>query len=218
MRKIKWFGDTGASWHMIGRKYLSKAQIKNAIATNRMVKLATANGTISTNLRVPLKTDVISDQVNPLLIDECPPILSIGQLCMETGYSFYWPAGKKPFLVNRKGKRIEFKIEDNCPYLADNGEIAYPSTVSKGQPSCLTVKVGEVELNNTWKRIDRDEYICYWRLMKKQSNHHYPFPTSKDKADVAWLRTENIGTRTGTTFSSKTLQAPRPPFRQVNVL
>ena len=76
LRKIKWLGDTGATWHMIGRNSLLSHQNKN-ITHGDPVRLATANGSITTNLRVGVKPAKLSQNIAPLLVDKCPPILSV---------------------------------------------------------------------------------------------------------------------------------------------
>ena len=75
LRKIRWLGDTGASWHMIGKQNLKEDELRNARPSDRKVQLATANGTITTDLCVDVKPTSISLKQGPLLIDKCPPII-----------------------------------------------------------------------------------------------------------------------------------------------
>ena len=58
----------------------------------------------------------LKDHVYPLLLENTPAVLSVGQMCMLYGYSFYWRSGCKPTLVLPDGSEIELTVESFVPY------------------------------------------------------------------------------------------------------
>ena len=50
------------------------------------------------------------------LLPKVPPILSLGLLCLEHGFSYHWPNAMPPFL-KQKQKRTECAVVKNCPFV-----------------------------------------------------------------------------------------------------
>jgi hypothetical protein len=51
------------------------------------------------------------------VLPSAPAVLSIGQRCLDHGYSFRWPAGKLPHFFTPSGVKVKFIVEDYIPYL-----------------------------------------------------------------------------------------------------
>ena len=43
--------------------------------------------------------------------------LSLGKRGMEKGYSFIWPSGRDPCMVNSVGDKIKMEVSDLIPYV-----------------------------------------------------------------------------------------------------
>ena len=81
------------------------------------LELMTANGPIVADKKVALRLRELKGNVNPLVIDDSPPVLSLGRRCMDEGYSFIWPAwSDSPQLVmpNKRGA-IQLKVHNYVP-------------------------------------------------------------------------------------------------------
>ena len=61
----------------------------------------------------------IREDVEPIAVPSCPPLLSVGDRCMNLGYGFYWPPYKPPFYIKPDGMRIPHIVKNNCPYIID---------------------------------------------------------------------------------------------------
>ncbi len=59
--------------------------------------LDTANGIVHTNSAVEFDVDPLQQRVQPYVVQNTPPLLSLGQLCMSGGFSFLlgsWSAAR----------------------------------------------------------------------------------------------------------------------------
>lgn len=42
----------------------------------------------------------------------------MGKRCLDQGYTFVWPAGKDPFMIDQNGMVIKMKVKDHIPYMS----------------------------------------------------------------------------------------------------
>ena len=49
-------------------------------------------------------------------------MISMGKRCVDLGYSFVWPAGKTPFMLDSNGNIIEMAVKDYIPYVSVDQE------------------------------------------------------------------------------------------------
>ena len=56
-----------------------------------------------------------------IVMPETPSVISVGERCMDHGYSFYWLAGKTPYLLLPDGKRVNLVVNGKIPYLHIQG-------------------------------------------------------------------------------------------------
>ena len=61
--------------------------------------------------------DALHQDFTPYILDETPPVLSVGVRCMEQGYSFVWPADSRPYFIRPDHKVIELKIDGWVPVI-----------------------------------------------------------------------------------------------------
>eukprot|EP00959_Pyramimonas_sp_CCMP1952_P114229 2388342-Pyramimonas_sp.AAC.1 len=55
---------------------------------------------------------------------DTPAVISVGERCMDHGFSFVWPAGQRPYLLLPNGHRVDLVVEGKIPYLALSGREA----------------------------------------------------------------------------------------------
>ena len=129
----RWLGDTGASWHMCAPDDIHPSLLRRkGIPTDREIWLDTANGPIKANRKVHIGHPKLPMDIDPLLLDNSPPVMSVGKFCMEEGYGFYWLPGEPPFLLSPTGEKLVFEVQNNVPYLnldaESTGEFAIDDT------------------------------------------------------------------------------------------
>ena len=65
---------------------------------------------------VPLKTVAM-----PLLLESCPPVLSVGRRCIEEGFEFRWkPYSQHPTFRHPDGTVIVMEVEGFVPYIVES--------------------------------------------------------------------------------------------------
>eukprot|EP00959_Pyramimonas_sp_CCMP1952_P001199 23932-Pyramimonas_sp.AAC.1 len=55
---------------------------------------------------------------------ETPCVISVGERCMDHGFSFSRPAGQRPYLLLSNGQRVDLADEGKMPYLTLSGKEA----------------------------------------------------------------------------------------------
>ena len=113
-------GDTGATFHMIGKRWVTKRALEQAMNLHHPEVIATASGDIEISKAIPITMSKLALKVKTLLLeDDVQPILSIGQLVMKEGFDFVWRSGGQlPFLEDRRrGIRIVFHVRRFVPHL-----------------------------------------------------------------------------------------------------
>ena len=65
--------------------------------TDAEYTLVTANGPIPVTEKALLQVAPLGEVIEPLVMESCPPVLTVGKRCMEHGWGFYWPPYKPPY-------------------------------------------------------------------------------------------------------------------------
>eukprot|EP00972_Heterocapsa_arctica_P052168 7673056-Heterocapsa_arctica.AAC.1 len=55
----------------------------------------------------------LCEEMSPFILEDTPAVLSVGDGCMNKGYSFHWPAYSNPYFITPNGYRVELEIIDN---------------------------------------------------------------------------------------------------------
>jgi len=63
-----------------------------------------------------LSFGVFDEPVHAHVLDDTPSVLSMGKRCLDQGYTFVWPAGKDPFMIDQNDMVITMK--DHIPYIS----------------------------------------------------------------------------------------------------
>ena len=94
-----WLVDTGASFHVVGRKELRRGIRRLSRPADIPVEVDTATGKVKLDHVVPPRLQELGLDISPFLISQSPAVLSIGRLCMEQKFSFSWKPGRAPTLT-----------------------------------------------------------------------------------------------------------------------
>ena len=85
-------------------------------------RLITGAGSVSATHEVTVDPFSPGTETRALALEDCPPILSLGKLCLESGFSFNWLTGQPPSLTFPDGRTIVLNVEGRVPVWPVNGK------------------------------------------------------------------------------------------------
>ena len=112
-RPTEWLADTGCGYDLISKAHIPKRS-KKRIFNGEAITLHTANGPVQVKQKVKFKIPS-GVEIEPYIMDDTPPVMSIGHRCMNLGWSFYWRKGRSPYFKDPNGKRYKLKVFGNVP-------------------------------------------------------------------------------------------------------
>ena len=113
--KMRWIADTGSANHLMGREQLGPQQV-NKLKTVEELRLATANGVITTDKAVDVWLPDLQITARLIILDHCPSVLSIGRLVEDEMLEFHWVPGRAWF-VEANGTEYDCAVENYVPVL-----------------------------------------------------------------------------------------------------
>ena len=113
----KWLLDSGASFDLIGEGNLNWQERLEIMEVGHEQELDTAAGLIKTSRQIKLKLEGTGLFATCWVLDNnCPPIISMGKMCMEEGFSFLWMRNKHAILLSSTGQLIYCVVDTRVPY------------------------------------------------------------------------------------------------------
>ena len=106
--------DSGASMHMISKKDLSDAEMDTLAKSCSPTIVITANGEVQTHEEATVYVKELDIFLTMKVLENTPAVLSLAKLCDETGYSYEWINGQKPYII-KNGIRIPCNTENFVP-------------------------------------------------------------------------------------------------------
>ena len=132
--------NLGASMHMLSKKDLSSQELDTLRRSRNPFTVMTASGEVQTNEEAQVYVHNLDLFVTVQLLDETPPVLSLGKLCSEHKYSYEWKKRRNTTLVQKMGRLITCSMDNFVPLVvpglssSSSGSSASTST-PKGQSS-----------------------------------------------------------------------------------
>ena len=77
----------------------------------------TANGVTSSTKRSDIKFEAFDEPAQAHILEDTLSVMSMGKRCIDLGYSFIWPSGKTPYMIDSNGDIIEMTVRDYIPYI-----------------------------------------------------------------------------------------------------
>ncbi len=124
-KKVKFIMDTGCGYDLISQRKAQELGLKTLEGNDRMVFM-TANGITEAREVAKCTVDSFNEEAKPFVLEQTRAVFSVGMRCMKLGYTFVWPPGKQPFMINPSGKRIDLHSKDDIPYLIPAGDGSEP--------------------------------------------------------------------------------------------
>ena len=91
--------------HMLSKKNLSSDELDTLRRSRTPATVVTANGEVQTNEEAQVYVQDLDLFVTVPILEETPPVLSLGKLCSEHGYSYEWKDGEI-LRLTKMGKQL----------------------------------------------------------------------------------------------------------------
>ena len=89
---------------------------------DKVVNFHTANGVTCSTKRSSIKFEAFNEPAEAHILEDTPSVISMGKRCVDLGYSFVWPTGGTPFMLDPNGNIIEMTVKDYIPYVSVDQE------------------------------------------------------------------------------------------------
>eukprot|EP00435_Cladocopium_sp_Y103_P002793 s7523_g1.t1 len=114
-RDKKFIMDSGSGHDLISIKKIDRMDLSTY--DDEVVNFHTANGVTSSTKRSDIDFKAFGEPAQMHVLDDTPSVLSMGKRCLDLGYSFVWPVGKNPYMIDGNGDIIEMTVKDYIPYV-----------------------------------------------------------------------------------------------------
>ena len=130
-RDKRFIMDSGSGHDLISAKKIDRMDLPTY--DDMVVNFHTANGVTSSTKRSDIKFEAFDEPAQVHILEDTPPVMSMGKRCIDLGYSFIWPSGKTPYMIDSNGDIIEMTVRDYIPYINidQKKKKGTPSKISK---------------------------------------------------------------------------------------
>ena len=111
----KFIMDSGSGHDLIALKKVDRMDME--MYEDEMVNFHTANGVTSTSKMTDIQFNAFEEPVKAHVLEDTPSVISMGKRCLEQGYTFIWPSGKDPFMIDGNGLMINMTVKDHIAYV-----------------------------------------------------------------------------------------------------
>ena len=115
VRGGSWIIDSGSAFGIVSPGDLTPFEKRRIEKMSMGIQLRTAAGDLTTDESVSVNPFGGNDTIDALVLPDSPALLSLGKLCGESGYSFYWPSGGSPEITLPSGKKFELDVVNRVP-------------------------------------------------------------------------------------------------------
>ena len=115
-RDKRFIMDSGSGHDLITARKIDRMDLPTYDDTT--VNFHTANGVTSSTKRSDIEFEVFDEPAQAHILEDTPLVLSMGKRCLDLGYSFIWPSGKSPYILDADGHIIEMTVKDYIPYVS----------------------------------------------------------------------------------------------------
>ena len=114
-RDKRFIMDSGSGHDLISAKKIDRMDLPTY--DDVVVNFHTANGVTSSTKRSDIKFEAFDEPAQAHILEDTPSVMSMGKRCIDLGYSFIWPSGKTPYMIDSNGDIIEMTVRDYIPYI-----------------------------------------------------------------------------------------------------
>eukprot|EP00971_Amphidinium_carterae_P141279 2799139-Amphidinium_carterae.4 len=110
-----WICDSGAGVDLIGRKHVWTSEQETVRHDMGERRLRTANAVTTADSCIECEISSINTSVRPLILDECPPVISLGQRIAQ-GFRFEWSM-HECVLITPNEEKVVLQVKNHVPIL-----------------------------------------------------------------------------------------------------
>ena len=114
-RDKRFIMDSGSGHDLISAKKIDRMDLPTY--DDVVVNFHTANGVTSSTKRSDIKFEAFDEPAQAHILEDTPSVMSMGKRCVDLRYSFIWPSGKTPYMIDPNGDIIEMTVRDYIPYI-----------------------------------------------------------------------------------------------------
>ena len=114
--QMKFIMDTGCGHDLVSQGKVARNDLETFVGGKTM-HFQTANGATDSDIVTRFSTNCFDEPVEAHILESTPSVLSVGKRCMNHGYSFIWPEGRDPYMINREGQRIQLYVKGDIPHI-----------------------------------------------------------------------------------------------------
>ena len=104
-----WLVDTGCGYDIVSQR--ETALIKRFVSKAKVpITFHTANGPTRTENIAKIHVRELDGNITPYVLENTPPVLTVGYRCIELGYTFMWPANQEPYFMRPDGIIAHLKL------------------------------------------------------------------------------------------------------------
>ena len=97
--------DSGASVSKVGKNDWTPEDADTFPASKTLCEILTARGTVLTSGEATVRFEDLDMFVTVQLLEDSPPVLSSGRLCVENGHTYEWNPGESSHQESKKEKK-----------------------------------------------------------------------------------------------------------------
>ena len=91
-----WILDSGSCFDIVNVGEMKPDEKRNMTDMNKPYRLSTANDIVKANMETVIPIAKTGLKATAIVMEDTPCVLSLGERCMEEGYSFHWGRWRKP--------------------------------------------------------------------------------------------------------------------------
>ena len=114
-RDKRFIMDSGSGHDLISAKKVDR--MDQPTYDDAVVNFHTANGVTSSTKRSDIKFEAFDEPAQAHILEDTPSVMSMGKRCVDLGYSFIWPSGKTPYMIDPNGDIIDMTVRNYIPYI-----------------------------------------------------------------------------------------------------
>ena len=114
--QMKFIMDTGCAHDLVSQGKVTRNDLETFVGSKTM-HFQTANGTTDSDIVARFSTNCFDEPVEAHILESTPSVLSVGKRCVNQGYSFIWPEGRDPYMINQEGQRTQLYVKGDIPYV-----------------------------------------------------------------------------------------------------
>ena len=109
---IRFIVDSGSAFHIANKGECSPELLARICNLDPALEMSTVNGHITVEDGLEIEVPALKQGIQFALLPNSPSIISLGRLCMLSGYSLHWPSSSPPYLIDPSGQRIDLVVEN----------------------------------------------------------------------------------------------------------